>query len=330
MTPNRVSISSDAVFGAGLGPGGEYVDYEAVPGTVAYFVGRNGSGKSKTARAIAANLGGRYLSTDRLMGIMAVNNYPWGAVPSVYKGPPIADSRNSIDRTSREHGTATELLLMLRDDPVVGLKVAAFMRKALGRIIEFRENAGFFDPYVRLNSAEYSLLRDEGHGLRELTILLAAVYSTDWTTLVVDEPELHLHPALAQLWISELNRECIERGLHAIVVTHEPTLVRPKSADDLEHIWLFRTDAAPKKLRSAVHEGTQDRITASFRKNPQLLSQLAFAPRPVLVEGPHDVAAVSAALARTNPRRSLPRPNWCRVDLAATPCSGSSWLESWG
>ena len=318
----HVQVDESEIFGLGGSTPGAFVEYEPQPGKVMYFVGRNGSGKSKTARAIATQLKGRYLSTDRLMGIMAVTNYSWGSVPADYKGPPIQESRGSIDRTSRQHGTATDVLLALRDDPVVGLKVAAFLRKALGRTIEFRENAGFFDPFIRLNDVEYSLLRDEGHGLRELTILLAAVYSTDWTTLVVDEPELHLHPALAQLWISELSRECAERKVHAVVVTHEPTMVRPATAEDLAYIWLFQPGRRPAPFSTAIHPGTEGRLTASLQKNPQLLSQLAFAPRPVLVEGPHDVAALSATLARTQAAAVV-----SQTELA--PCGSSGEAVLW-
>lgn len=290
----RGAPASDAAF----------MDFVQVPGKVTYFVGRNGSGKSKAARAILRKLpqqsGGLYLSTDRLMGIMGVTSYGWGVAPARYDGLPLKlEERDWLNSQSREHGMATDILLRLRDEPVVGLKVAAFLRKALGRTIVFRENAGNFDPYVRIGDVEYSLLRDEGHGLRELTVLLGAIYSADWRLLVVDEPELHLHPALAQLWVSELSRECADRGVAAIVVTHEPTMIRPSSGADLEHIWLFQPGRKPATFASAIHAGTESRIAASLQKNPQLVSQLAFAPRPVLVEGQDDVAALGVAMLRT-------------------------------
>lgn len=325
MTIEATQLTTADVFGSGVSAVAPFMEYAPTPGTISYFVGRNGSGKSRAAKALSQRHSGSYLATDRLMGIMSVDNYGWGLVPTEYQGPPLSKSeRRSIDSSSKQHGVGTEHLLRLRDDPVVGLKVAAFMRKALGRVIVFRENAGFFDPYVRLNGVEYSLLRDEGHGLRELTLLLAAVYSDKWDLLVVDEPELHLHPALAQLWIAELNRECSERSANAIVVTHEPTLLRPKSAEDLRHIWLFGPGRVPSTMLTAVHPGSEDRVTASLLKNPQLVSQLAFAPRPVLVEGPHDVAAFGAALGRTQPPAVT-----AQTELVACGSSGDAvlWFE---
>lgn len=103
---------------------------------------------------------------------------------------------------------ATEELYALDEQPDVLLRVAAFIRRVLRRTIELRERAGYLDPVVVVGTEEYSLLREEGHGLRELVILLAATYRDDWSLLVVDEPELHLHPAMVRLWLSELQTEC--------------------------------------------------------------------------------------------------------------------------
>jgi len=291
-------------------------------GPVSYFVGRNGSGKSRAGHALVKALGGRYLSTDRLLGLMNPTNYTWGAAPGKYTGPPLEDARALIERQSRELGIGTEMLLTLRDRPEVGLKVAAFMRTTLGRSIEFRENAGFFDPFVRTGGYEYSLLRDEGHGLRELTILLAAAYLTEWNVLVVDEPELHLHPSLARLWLAELSRECVRRGVRAVIITHEPSLLRPTSVDDLESVWHFRVGANASTVRSHIPVGAEARVTAALQENPHLLGQLAFAPRPVLVEGPHDVAALTAAMHRTKHPAVV-------AQTELVPCGSSGAVATW-
>jgi hypothetical protein len=194
---------------------------------------------------------------------------------------------------------ATEQMRILRERPDVALRVAAFLRKALGRIIELRETAGFLDPFVRVGSVEFSLLRDEGHGLRELVVLLTAIYRDDWKLIVVDEPELHLHPSMARLWISELIRECRATARQALIVTHEPSVLRFSSSEDLRSVWFFNAGRKPSTIGSHFTEGQANRVTASLATNPNLISQLVFAPRPVLVEGPHDVLALTAALNRT-------------------------------
>lgn len=292
---------------------------------VSYFVGRNGSGKSKTARLVASHLGGRYLSTDRLSGLMSYASYGWTSVPemSAFKGIPLGDSeRGTAAQLSQAQGSGIGEMFALKDQPEVWLRVAAFLRRALGRVVDLRENAGYLDPYVTVGAAQYSLLREEGHGLRELVILLTAVYREDWSLLVVDEPELHLHPSMARLWLSELNRECQKRNVHAIVVTHEPTLIKPAAAADLGAIWHFDAGRPSQPLLAHIPEADHNRVTASLSVNPQLVSQLMFSPRPVLVEGVHDVAALSVALGRTQPAEVV-----AQTDLVE--CGGSGTVALW-
>lgn len=307
----ELTIHSNEVFTSNLEPNPEFITLNDWSIPVSFFVGRNGSGKSKTAHAIARRLGAeaRILSTDRLAGLMSYSVYQWGSTPSAMKGIPIGETeRQNMTNTMRDKGMGNDELYTLKEEPEVWLRVAAFLRRALGRVIELRESAGFLDPYVRVGNVEYSLLREEGHGLRELVILLAAAYRQDWQLLIVDEPELHLHPSMARLWVTELSMECERSGRRAIIVTHEPTLLKPKSADDLAAIWHFSAGQTPTQLSLHVLGAQKDRVTASLQGNPQLVSQLVFSPRPVLVEGPHDVAAFTVSLGRTQPLKLWRKP----------------------
>jgi hypothetical protein len=256
---------------------------------------------------------------------MSYSNWGWTSVPemSSYKGVPLGESeRNQAASLSAQQGSGVGALYALKDQPEVWLRVAAFLRRALGRVIELRENAGYLDPYIRVGTAEYSLLRDEGHGLRELVILLTAAYREDWELLVVDEPELHLHPAMARLWLSELDHECRRRNARAVIVTHEPTMLKPAAATDLGAVWYFAADRPSQRLVDHVKSEQQVRVTASLRANPQLVSQLVFSPRPVLVEGVHDVAALSTSLERTQPPEVV-----AQTDLVE--CGGSGAVALW-
>lgn len=54
---------------------------------VTFFVGRNGSGKSRTARQLASRIAdARLLSPDRLVGLMTFTNFGWGSAPADYRG----------------------------------------------------------------------------------------------------------------------------------------------------------------------------------------------------------------------------------------------------
>lgn len=292
---------------------------------VTFFVGRNGTGKSRVARAVARKLDGRLLVADRLVSFTSNRSVGSIYAPSSehYRGLPLGDEyRDSRARTSRELGLAHDELYALREQPEVWLRVAAFIKRALHRDISLRESAGLLDPFITMGSVQYSLLRDEGHGLRELTILLTVAFREDWKLLVVDEPELHLHPSMARLWLGELERVCRSGDRRAIIVTHEPSLVRPTKSNDLRSLYYFGTGRPFTPVYEHIRPGDGDRVTATLSANPELVSKLVFSPRPVLVEGTTDVAGLTVALNRTQLPETV-----AQTDLVQ--CGGSGGVALW-
>lgn len=291
---------------------------------VTFFVGRNGTGKSRTAKAVAKKLDGRILITDRLYAF--TSNRTVGSVyaptSESYRGVPLGDRRSQDRKTAQELGLPLDDLYALREQPEVWIRVAAFIKRALHRDISLHESAGFLDPFVTLGSVQYSLLREEGHGLRELTVLLTVVFREDWKLLVVDEPELHLHPSMARLWLGELERVCRNGDRRAIVVTHEPSLVRPTRSTDLKSLYYFGSGRPVTPLYEHVRPGDDDRVTATLSENPELVSNLVFSPRPVLVEGVTDVAGLTVALNRTQPPETV-----AQTDLVQ--CGGRGGVALW-
>lgn len=330
MPPPTAPVPTVLLSAADVFPGSgdaavPFFDAQGWKHPVSYFVGRNGSGKSRVAKRIVERTGGRLLSTDRLAGLMVYTNYGWTSIPALegFRGIPLGDlERNQARSLAQQSGSGIDEMYALKEQPEVWLRVAAFLRRALGRVMELRESAGLLDPYVRVGNVEYSLLRDEGHGLRELVILLTAVYRQDWTMLVVDEPELHLHPSMTRLWLSELERVCREGNRRAVVVTHEPSMVKPTAYADLDAVWLFVPGTGSQPLSAHVRVADAERVTASLQGNPQLVSQLVFSPRPVLVEGVHDVVALTAALSRTQAPEVV-----AQTDLIE--CGGSGGVALW-
>lgn len=105
---------------------------------VTYFVGRNGSGKSRTAKAAAHALADHSLATDRLLSLMNLISYPWGPVADDAKGVPLS-APNAAASWSwwREHVGASRELYALREQPEVWLRVAAFIKRALCTVTGF-------------------------------------------------------------------------------------------------------------------------------------------------------------------------------------------------
>jgi len=289
MALASVSLTDTQVFGAGQNL--EFLPALSWEAPIQFFVGRNGSGKSKTAGALTAMQPrdqARLVSTDRLIGVMGLQNFGYGTGLGTWEGAPLrADQAQQMRNVAQQQGLANDVFYVLRDQPAVFLRIAALFRRAFGRRLFLAEVAGLVDPIVEDSAGRtYSLLRDEGHGLRELTVLLAYTYEEGRELLVVDEPELHLHPALARFWLEQLRLECEDTGRRAVIITHSPELVHPTELSELDSIWVFSPFLPPRNLGRAVHPDSADVVAGSIRSNPRLVSGLVFSARPVLVEGP--------------------------------------------
>lgn len=178
---------------------------------ITFFVGPNGSGKTKTAFAYAQRFGtnARRLSTDRLVGVMNFTNYGWASIPQGgSRGIPIGGSEEQQLRSmAPQGGIINDAFYILRDNPDVYLRVNAVLSRIFGRDMRLSESAGYIEPTIRFRQSDtYSLFQDEGHGLRELIALLTYTYYPEPRLLVVDEPELHLHPSMARFWVRNYTR----------------------------------------------------------------------------------------------------------------------------
>jgi hypothetical protein len=155
-----------------------------------------------------------------------------------------------------------------------------------------------------------------------LVVLLSAIYRPDWTLLIVDEPELNLHPSLTRLWLNLLRDECESSGRKAIVITHEPRLVDPRSCEDLDGLWLFRPMQRPITVPTAIQPAQRSKVDEDLRYNPQLVSDLLFSPHPVLLEGDRDLAACQSAARRLGTHSAVSQTDFIK-------CGGTGAIARW-
>jgi len=78
------------------------------------------------------------------------------------------------------------------------------------------------------------------------------------------------------------------------------------------------------RISDLILPAQEDRITSSLRENPRLLGQMVFSPRPVLVEGQTDSAALAIAVSRLHPANpEVPS----QTDFVV--CGGCNTLALW-
>src|SRR5260221_6436953 len=175
-------------------------------GPVNFLVGPNGSGKSKFSVALQNQLGNcRILSTDRLSGMEAgglKNMFGDSLAGGIQKGwfGALKQIGNS--------GSGIDALVLLEERMDLRIQVEATLSHLFNRRISLQWDSGNLMPLAVLegSSASYRLDRDECHGIKELFVLLTHLYNDEHLHLIIDEPELNLHPQYQAFFMQEVRK----------------------------------------------------------------------------------------------------------------------------
>jgi hypothetical protein len=83
---------------------------------------------------------------------------------------------------------------------------------------------------------------------------------SDKQFVIIDEPELHLHPSLQEKLVAYLRTQAVQRSLKVLLATHSPTIIDAADQDD---IYLLRpTEAVPSGENQIVPLGREpNRLT---------------------------------------------------------------------
>lgn len=181
-------------------------------GVLNFLVGPNGTGKTLFAEQLRAQCQGqgltpRYLSGERLYGLEKADYTFTGQYGWMYRGvnfSELARLRQGAENT----GLSFDAFAILREKLDVRVKIEASLTQLFGRRIRLAEEGGFLKPKVqRINAGdEYDLREGESHGLKEMITLLTFLYDDGHNCLIIDEPELHLHPQLQTFFLQEARR----------------------------------------------------------------------------------------------------------------------------
>ncbi len=137
--------------------------------------------------------------------------------------------------------------------------------------------------------SEYNLKEQECHGLKELITLLTFLYDDTKECLILDEPELHLHPQFQSFFLNEIRRlagnpkDNPSKKLF-FLITHSPYFIDLRTIDDLKNVIVFKNNHIPTYIDNI--DGQDEYIIKKFlpRFNTHH-KQFFFSENPVFVEG---------------------------------------------
>ena len=154
--------------------------------------------------------------------------------------------------------------------------------------------------FARLDttSKPYSSGR-EASGLLHLVGILAALYDDEVGAILIDEPEVSLHPQLQSFLLNEITNAAghpSEGGYKKLVImaTHSTEMLRISKPNDLTSlIFCHDLDKPPVQLNPDNEQLKNKKLQALIARLGQEHKLSLFCKRPLLVEGPSDVMIAS-------------------------------------
>jgi hypothetical protein len=176
------------------------------------------------------------------------------------------------------------------------------------------------EAFVQIIKDDYPVtIEQTASGLYEILFLLTTIIGESGKILLLDEPELHLHPTM-QKRILNLLSESVTRGRNQILlITHSPYLI---SAADINATWRFTmTEHGTKvhnlgRVLSELESQEQEKLAVKL-SNPDIRS-LLFSRGVIFVEGLSDkivVEQIDRYLSTKKKGANIDESEWPVIDV---------------
>ncbi|TBG84493.1 ATP-dependent endonuclease [Rhizobium leguminosarum] len=278
-----------------------------LPG-ITTLVGPNGSGKTRALRAIksglqAENLIERYGRKIHLLA--AGRSSPLENYRAAIRGPGNIDPGDAaVGHTSHknqwwEYESITGSFLALDSRADLRLKVEARLQQLFDRSVQLSwSQQGLNLRILPVSGGASYAANVEASGVLQLVALLAAIHNDEIGCLLIDEPEISLHPQHQAFIMDEMVRVAGDPADPAkkliVIATHSASMLSLRRIDELPSIAFFNSVHKPP-AQIHVGDGLLDR-----KKLASLVARLStthrmamFAERVLLVEGPSDEVIVT-------------------------------------
>ena len=171
---------------------------------------------------------------------------------------------------------------------------------------------------LKVGGNQYEIMDGECRGIKEILILLTHLYNDDAKYLIVDEPELHLHPQFQTFFIEEVRKiagdpDADLRKKCVFLVTHSPFIVDMKGVDDLRSVICFDTRFnEPTHLYDLPDDEIENLSSLIPRLNVHH-KQLFFSDRQIFAEGILDAHLIQGI--QNSRKTSVASAGICVIDV---------------
>lgn len=258
------------------------------------LVGTNASGKTQTLKkirdTIKSELGGdkvRYLSSNRI-GNMEQYRSKTDQYSYTIDDYTLGDQATKRARLQIETASGDFFAMDERKD--VFIKVSERLSVLFNRNIFIRWDAGHMKVFFGKTDSEqeYSVAA-EASGLVNVISILAALFDEVVEVLLIDEPEVSLHPQLQSYLLREMKSAAKRYNKTIIISTHSAEMIELNTASELCNFVFFRKDALPKQISPDTPELNSVKLKEFLLRMSLIYSEGFFAKKIMLIEGSSDM-----------------------------------------
>ena len=258
------------------------------------FVGTNASGKTQTLKKIRdimrKEVGSnkvRYLSSNRIGNMeqyrSKINQY-------TYTTDDYTFGDQATKRVRLQIETACGDFFAMDERKDVFIKVSERLSVLFNRNIFIRWDAGQMKVFFGKTDSEqeYSVAA-EASGLVNVISILAALFDESVEVLLIDEPEVSLHPQLQSYLLREMKNVVKKYNKTIIISTHSAEMIELNKASDLCNYIFFRKNTLPKQISPDASELNSVKLKEFLLRMSLIYNEGFFAKKVLLIEGSSDM-----------------------------------------
>lgn len=258
------------------------------------FVGTNASGKTQTLKKIRDimrnELGSnkvRYLSSNRIGNMeqyrSKINQYTYTTDDYTFGDQATKRARLQIE-------TACGDFFAMDERKDVFIKVSERLSVLFNRNIFIRWDAGQMKVFFGKTDSEqeYSVAA-EASGLVNVISILAALFDESVEVLLINEPEVSLHPQLQSYLLREMKNVVKKYNKTIIISTHSAEMIELNKASDLCNYIFFRKNTLPKQISPDASELNSVKLKEFLLRMSLIYNEGFFAKKVLLIEGSSDM-----------------------------------------
>lgn len=291
---------------------------QIVPG-ITTLVGPNGSGKTRALRAIKSELISCINPLNRKVHFLSAGrSSPFESFRAKVNQPDYMDSSDAAIGHAQymtkwwDYESVTGDLIVLDSRPDLKLKVEARLQQLFDRSVELKWTQSGMS--IRINSVtggDGYAANYEASGILQLVALLSAIHNDDIGALLIDEPEISLHPQHQAFLLEEMEQVAGDpsdpKKKLIIIATHSASMLPLRRIDELPRIAYFTSvREAPFQVAPDSHILKRAKLTALVARLGTTHRTAMFAEHIFMVEGPSD-EIITSQLARKLGLRLLAR-----------------------